>query len=192
MLWFYQQLSVHGWNAAFLLYVRRLCGAIEESLGHFRPHWLKSGWQSGIRQGIILSNTPPKLGIECGPRRGQRRRGQTARYRYSFSRWAIMTNAMEDGKSNSMDSKEWLHMNSPIARVPTSTWWQVEPYTTHYTHAHIIILRWERQLFSSVAASTQQLEKMCKHRNRTTHGSLIDLPMIHAGQVALTGTFCGV
>jgi len=39
---------------AFLLAVHRLCGVIEERLGHFLPRWLRMGRQSAISEGKSL------------------------------------------------------------------------------------------------------------------------------------------
>jgi len=55
----------------FCLTVHRLCSVSEGRLGHFLPHWLRTGWQSVISQGKIPWNTPPWLGIEPGPQVGQ-------------------------------------------------------------------------------------------------------------------------
>jgi len=73
LVWHYYQPSpVRGWTSAFLLAVHRLCGVIKAQDG------------LAISQGKIPWYTPPWLGIESGPRRGQTARGE-------LSHWAIIT-----------------------------------------------------------------------------------------------------
>jgi len=69
---FWAMVSFQPLSSAFLLDVQRVCDAIEGRLSHFQPRWLRRGWHSVISQGTIPWNTPPRLGIEPGPRWGQR------------------------------------------------------------------------------------------------------------------------
>jgi len=63
---FFQPLSVELQPSSSLS-----TGWVVSLRGHFLPRWLRTGWQSVIRQGKIPWNTPPRLGTEPGPLRGQ-------------------------------------------------------------------------------------------------------------------------
>jgi len=63
-----QTFFVRDGTSAFLLDFHRFCGAIEERLRHFLPHWLRTGWQNVIfyyTHGLLRGFETPGKNMEA-------------------------------------------------------------------------------------------------------------------------------